>query len=179
MFYVSELYYEAPKEFKTLLQQKVYETLDKLDIKYKRVDNQEAYTMEDCVEISKRLGTDIIKTLFLTNQQKTKFYLFVTTEDKKFDTKKFSQALGISRVSFASREMMIDMLGTIPGTATALSLLMDNDEKVQIVFDKDAISDEHYACCDGTTTGYMSIETKDLLEKFLPYTNHKEIVIEI
>ncbi|MGC4019391.1 MAG: YbaK/EbsC family protein [Muricomes sp.] len=45
----------------------------------------------------------MVKTLFLCNKKKTLFYLFVTTGEKPFDTKKFCETLGISRVSFAPK----------------------------------------------------------------------------
>lgn len=38
--------------------------------------------------------------MFYATAKKTIFYLFITTEKKAFDTKNFSNALGISRVSF-------------------------------------------------------------------------------
>ena len=42
-----------------------------------RVDTDEAITMQDCAEIEKALNVEIVKTLFLCNRQKTKFYLFI------------------------------------------------------------------------------------------------------
>ena len=70
---VSEVYTTPPAEMKTDLQKQVYETLEKLEIPYKRVDNDPAVTMADCVEINKKLGCTVVKTLFLCNRQKTKF----------------------------------------------------------------------------------------------------------
>ena len=86
MFFVSEVFETAPKEFKNELQEKVYKTLEELNIPFKRVDTGETRTMEDCVEIDKKLGTKIVKTLFVCNRQETNFYVFVTLADKKFDT---------------------------------------------------------------------------------------------
>ena len=32
---------------------------------------------------------------------------------------------------------------------------------------------------DRTTTGYMKIQTADIMKKFLPFVNHAAIVIEV
>ena len=179
MINVSEIKTRKPDHFKTELHEMVYNTLEKLEIPFERVDIDEAITMEDCVEIGKKLDTSIVKTLFLCNRQKSNFYLFVTTDDKPFVTKDFSRALEISRVSFATPEMLLDMLGTRVGSATALSCVFDKENKVRIILDKDAVSSEWYGCSDGTTTGYMKLKTEDLINKYLPFANHIPTIIEI
>lgn len=179
MINVSEIKTDKPHTFKTELHSMVYDTLKRLEIPFERVDTDEAITMEDCVEIGKKLDTAIVKTLFLCNRQKTNFYLFVTTDEKPFVTKDFSRVLGISRVSFASPEMLFDMLGTKVGSATALSCIFDKENKVKIVLDKDAVSCEWYGCSDGTTTGYMKLKTEDLIYKYLPFADHVPAIIEI
>ena len=55
MFYVSEVKTEAPENFKSELQQKIYENLNHLSIPFERVDNDPAITMEDCVLINEKL----------------------------------------------------------------------------------------------------------------------------
>ena len=179
MIRVSEIKTAPPQEFKTELQRQVYETLERLSIPYERVDNDEALTMEDCLAIDKGLGTKTAKALFLCNRQKTVFYLFVTAGDKPFVTKDFGKALEISRVSFAPPEMMLEMLGTIPGCASILSVLKDKDCRVNLVIDRDVISAPDFASPDCTTTGYIKLNTADVLEKFLPETGHTPTIIEV
>lgn len=179
MFYVSEIQTESPCHFQTQLQKKVYEALEKLRISFRRVDTDEAITMEDCVAIDEKLDMNMVKTLFLCNRQQTVFYLFITAGSKPFRSKDFSNALGVSRVSFAPAELMDTMLGTKIGAATVFSSLLDTENKIKIVFDKDVLAEEWYGCSDGTTTGYMKVMTEDILRKFLPFTNHTPFVIEV
>jgi len=89
------------------------------------------------------------------------------------------EALGAARVSFAPSEDMETMLGTKIGAATVFSSLVDGENKVQIIFDKEVLSEEWYGCSDGTTTGYMKIRTEDVYRKFLPYTQHTAVAIEV
>ena len=179
MFCVSEIQTEAPSCFQTQLQEKVYEALEKLQIPFQRVDTDEAITMEDCVAIDEKLDMNMVKTLFLCNRQQTDFYLFITVGNKAFRSKEFSNALGIARVSFAPAEQMERMLGTKIGAATVFSTLLDTENKVRIVLDKEVLDEKWYGCSDGTTTGYMKVQTEDICKKFLPFTNHALTVIEV
>lgn len=179
MFYISDIFRDKPNNFDTELQEKVYATLEKLNISFERVSTDEAITMEDCVLINEKLNMNMVKTLFLCNRQKTAFYLFITKGDKPFSSKNFSDALSVSRVSFAPTELMEEMLGTKIGSATIFSALSDEDNDVNIVVDKDVANEKYYGCSDGTTTGYMKLLTSDILGKFLDYTKHKPIVVEV
>lgn len=179
MFYVSEIYKTVPETFKTPLQEKTYRALQALNIPFERVENDEAITMEDCIAIEAKLKIKIVKTLFLCNRQQTSFYLFITPGDKPFVTKNFSAALGISRVSFAPAELFEKMLGAKIGAATVFSALLDDENAIQIVFDKAVLGEEWYGCSDGTTTGYMKVKTDHIVNQFLPYTKHPITVIEV
>lgn len=179
MFFVSNIHITAPSKFKTELQEKAYRALQDLHIPFARVDTAEAITMDDCVQINKALDMKMVKTLFLCNRKQTEFYLFITTADKPFNAKEFSNALGVSRVSFAPADLMGRMLGTNIGAATVFSALLDKDNKVRIVFDKDVLMEEWYGCSDGTTTGYMKIKTEQIIRGFLQFTGHEPAIIEV
>ncbi|EQH98330.1 ybaK / prolyl-tRNA synthetases associated domain protein [Clostridioides difficile F314] len=99
--------------------------------------------------------------------------------DKPFKSTNFSNALGISRVSFAPVELMEKMLGTKIGAATIFSAILDSDNAVQIVFDKDVVNEEWYGCSDGTTTSYMKIKTKQIIRDFLSFVGHTPSIIEL
>lgn len=177
--FVSDIYTTVPSEFKTDLQEKTYRALQDLCIPFERVDTDEAITMEDCVQINKKLDMKMVKTLFLCNRQQTAFYLFITSGDKPFKSKEFSNALGVARVSFAPVKFMEKILETKIGAATVFSALLDKNNVVHIVFDNDIICDEWYGCSDGTTTGYMKIKTAQILHDFLPYVDHTPSIVEV
>lgn len=179
MFYISEIMTSEPQEYKNQLQKETYKALAQLKIPFEGVDTDEAVTMDDCVLIDQKLNMKMVKTLFLCNRKKTIFYLFVTTGEKAFDTKNFSNALGISRVSFGPAELMEEMLGNKIGAATVFGTLLDLDRDVQVIIDKEVADEEYYGCSDGTTTCYMKIRTTDIIDKFLPFAKHKPVLIDI
>lgn len=179
MFYISEIKTEQPTEMKTKLQEKVYTTLNSLHIPFERVDTDEAITMEDCVTINEKLNMKMVKTLFLCNRQKSTFYLFITTGDKPFRSKDFSTAMNAARVSFAPAELMEQMLGTKIGAATIFSVLLESASDVQIVFDRDVLAEKYYGCSDGTTTGYLKIETNNITDILLKNMKRSFAEIEV
>lgn len=179
MINVSEVMKTAPAVFKTPLQQMVYTTLEQQNIPFERVENDEAITMEDCIQIDERLQMKTVKTLFLCNRQQTAFYLFVMTADKPFVTKDLSSALSISRVSFAPAELLLSMLGTTVGATTIFGVLLDTENKVQLIIDSDVLKEEWYGCSDGTTTSYMKINTQWVVNVFPEYAKHPAKIIQI
>ena len=169
MFYVSTPTNQPPERFKTPLQELAFNTLGELGIEYERVDTDEAVSMELCELIDEKLGAQIVKTLLVCDRKQTKFYLYITTGGKPFKSHDFSAALGISRVSFAPSERLEELLGVKIGATTLLSLLLPSAKDVQLVFDRDVLAQEYYACSDGTVTGFLKMKTCDMLNVLLPH----------
>ena len=179
MFYVSEITHEAPKAFENETQRQIYEALAACGIPFDRVENDFIISMEDCDELNKKLGTRIVKNLFLCNRQKTEFYLYVTRDNKMFRTKIFSKALGVSRLSFAPEEALTEYLGVKVGAATPFSLIYDKDCRVHLVIDEELMDSKYCACNDATNNAHISILTSDLLEKYIPYTGHEPVILHV
>lgn len=177
--FISNITNELPMEYASDLEKKIYEKLDELSIHFDRVDNDVVESMDECVEISEKLGAEIRKTIVVCNRQKTNFYLVVLPAEKRFDSKLFSQKLECARVSFASSEDMQEKLGVVPGSATVLSVINDLDGIVQVVIDKEVADSEWFACNTGENTRHIKISTKDLLEEILPGVNHNPIIVSL
>ena len=64
---MSDIMEKAPDNYKSPLQEMVYESLTKLQISFERVNTDEAIAMEDCIEINQKLDIKMVKTLFLCN----------------------------------------------------------------------------------------------------------------
>lgn len=156
-----------------------YDLLDSLGIVYGRVDHSHADTIEACHEVEKVLGWPVCKNLFLCNRQKTQFYLLMLEGDKVFKTKDLSKQLGVSRLSFATAEDMVEMLGVHPGSVTVLGLMNDPENKVQLVMDKPIYEAEHVSCHPCISTSTLVMSRADLLEKLLPAVHHDPIVVDL
>ncbi|MFA9422609.1 MAG: prolyl-tRNA synthetase associated domain-containing protein [Sedimentibacter sp.] len=156
-----------------------YDLLEKLDIPYVRVDHDALNTIEDCVDVDSILGMEICKNLFLCNGSKTEFYLLLLPGTKKFQTKILSKQMGISRLSFAGSEYMEEFLNITPGSVSILGLMNDKQHKVQLLIDREVAESEYFGCHPCINTSSLKMKMSDILNKFLPYTGHKPIIVEV
>lgn len=151
---------------------RVYDFLDNLGIKYKRTDHEPANTMEACNEIDAVLGVLICKNLFLCNRQKTNYYLLMMPGDKKFKTKELSSQINSARLSFADPEDMLTYLDIEPGAVSIMGLMNDKKHDVQLLIDEDVLVGDELGCHPCVCTSSLKLNTKDVIEKFLPATGH-------
>ena len=175
--YISDIYNNRPSDKRSELEEKFYDELERLNISFDRVDNDVVESMDQCVDISNVLGSEIRKTVLVCNRQKTNYYMVILPAEKRFDTKLFSTNMECSRVSFASGEDMNDILGVLPGSASIASILNDKDNKVLVVIDKEIMDDEYFSCNPGANTSHIKISTDDL--KLFLDNNHEYKIIEL
>ena len=157
---------------------RTYDLLDRLGIAYERVDHEPADTMEACLAIDEILAPAVIcKNLFLCNTQKTKFYLLMIREDKKFKTKDISHQIGSARLSFAPQEFMEQFLDITPGSVSVLGLMNDTENNVQLLVDEDVLSSELFGCHPCINTSSLRLKTSDVFETFLKEVHHDLIKV--
>lgn len=159
---------------------RTYDLLDRLGINYERVDHEEANTMEACLAIDEVLAPAVIcKNLFLCNTQKTRFYLLMIREDKKFKTKEISHQINSARLSFAPSEYMEQFLNITPGSVSVMGLMNDKDNQVTLLVDEDVLKEEYFGCHPCINTSSIRLKVSDVFEKFLPEVHHEYTVVTL
>ena len=159
---------------------RTYDLLDSLGIEYERVDHEEANTMEACLAIDKVLAPAVIcKNLFLCNAQKTKFYLLMIREDKKFLTKDISKQINSARLSFGPAEYMEQFLDITPGSVSVLGLMNDKENNVTLLVDEDVLAAEYFGCHPCINTSSLRLKTEDIFGKFLEAVHHEYTVVKL
>ncbi|MBR5572418.1 MAG: prolyl-tRNA synthetase associated domain-containing protein [Oscillospiraceae bacterium] len=176
---ISPIYDAAPLDARTLQEAACYALLQELKIPFARVDHEHADTMDDCAAISEVLGVSICKNLLLTPRNRSAFYLLCMAPDKPFSTKDFSKMIGASRLSFATGEDMVELLGCEIGSASILGLLHDTDHRVTLAMDRSVYEAEWFGCHPCKNTSSLRIATGDILNRFLPYTGHSVTVVDL
>ena len=159
---------------------RTYDLLDQLGISYERVDHEAAETMEACRAIDLVLAPAVIcKNLFLCNAQKTRFYLLMIRDDKRFKTKEISHQIGSSRLSFAPAEFMEEFLDITPGSVSVLGLMNDTGNRVQLVVDEDVLQAEYVGCHPCINTSSLRIRTEDVFGIFTQAIHHPYQVVHL
>ena len=174
-----EVYNGAPAESRSDVENRVYECLARLDIPFTRVDHDAAFTMEDCVAIGEALNVHICKNLLLTPRNRSAFYLLCMPGEKPFSTKDFSKLIGSSRLSFATEEDLVALLGCHAGSASILGLMNDTEHRVTLAIDRTVAEDEWFGCHPCKNTSSLRLKTRDVLEKFLPATGHEAVIVDL
>jgi Ala-tRNA(Pro) deacylase len=158
---------------------KVYDLLEELSIPYIRIDHDAVHTIEECHDVDNVLGIDMCKNLFLCNTQKTKFYLLMMPGHKKFETRNFCKQINSPRLSFAPEEYMETYLGLSAGSVSVLGLMNDHENHVQLVIDQDVADKPLLGCHPCINTSSLCLSTQDVLGKFLPYTGHEAMYVNL
>jgi len=159
---------------------RTYDLLDSLNIEYERVDHEEANTMEACAAIDEVLTPAVIcKNLFLCNTQKTKFYLLMIKNDKKFKTKEISKQINSSRLSFAPPEFMEKYLDITPGSASVMGLMNDKNNDVTLLVDEDVLNAEYFGCHPCINTSSMRLKVTDVFGPFLEAVHHEYFTVKL
>ena len=159
---------------------RTYDLLDSLEIEYERVDHEEANTMEACAAVDEVLAPAVIcKNLFLCNTQKTKFYLLMIKNDKKFKTKEISKQINSSRLSFAPPEYMEKYLDITPGSASVMGLMNDTENQVTLLVDEDVLAAEYFGCHPCVNTSSMKLKTEDVFTKYLDAVHHNYMTVTL
>ena len=159
---------------------RTYDLLDSLGIEYERVDHEEANTMEACAAVDKVLEPAVIcKNLFLCNTQKTKFYLLMIKNDKKFKTKEISKQINSARLSFAPPEFMEEFLDITPGSASVMGLMNDKGKNVTLLVDEDVLEAEYFGCHPCINTSSLRLKVKDVFGPFLEAVEHSYTTVKL
>ncbi len=167
-------------EGRLLKEIRTYDLLDSLGITYERVDHEEANTMEACAAVDKVLTPAVIcKNLFLCNAQKTKFYLLMIREDKKFLTKDISKQINSARLSFAPAEYMEQFLDITPGSVSVMGLMNDKENNVSLLVDEDILAAEYFGCHPCINTSSLKLKVADVFGTFLKAVEHGYTVVKL
>lgn len=154
----------------------LYEVLNKLEINYKEISHEKVMTVEEAKHIENMIEGIGGKNLFLTNK-KGKYVLVLMDEDKKANIKDISKLVGISHLSFAHKEDLMNVLGLEEGSVTPLGIINDKDNLALIIIDE-YLKDKKILVHPNTNTKTMSLQYNDLI-KYIEYLNHEYLIVNL
>jgi Ala-tRNA(Pro) deacylase len=151
--------------------QQLFEALDSLGIAHKTVTHPPVFTVEQAGRLRGEVPGGHTKNLFLRDK-KNALYLVVALEDAAIDLKGLHRILGANgRFSFGSADLLLEVLGVIPGAVTPFGAINDTQARVTVVLDAAMMEDavlNYHPMVNTMTTSIM----RDDLVKFLESTGH-------
>lgn len=159
-------------------EEKLYDTLNLLGIKYIRYEHNPVYTVEEANKLDIYISGQQCKNLFLRNRKGDVHYLVILDEAKQVDLKFLSEQIGSTNLSFASEERLYKYLGLKPGSVSPFGIINDIERDVIVLIDRDLISTSIVNFHPNVNTATISVSYTDF-EKFIKWHENKFYYIDI
>jgi Ala-tRNA(Pro) deacylase len=155
----------------------LFARLDALGIRQVTHRHAALHTVAESVELRGSLPGGHCKSLFLKDR-KGGLWLVVVLEDRRLDLKALADLLGAPRFSFASPELLLEVLGVTPGSVTPFALMNDRTHRVRVVLDAEMLRHDpvNYHPLENTATTALSPED---LRRFIADCGHEARVLEL
>lgn len=157
----------------------VLAALGALGIPYELLEHAPVHTMEDCRAAEEALGGVMPKNLFLTPRNHASHHLLIARAEAPFRTSRISRQLGVSRLSFATAEELMEMLRTLPGAISPMGLLFDGEKKVHLAIDRALRGEERLLFHPCVNTATLAISGADFFGRLLPALGHEAVYVDM
>ena len=84
-------------------------------------------------------------------------------EDREINMKRLRKLLGAAQLSFGRPELLMEVLGVIPGAVTPFGLINDNERQVHVVLDCEMMKQDLLNYHPLTNEATTSIASNDLI----------------
>ncbi len=151
--------------------------LDRLGIETGTVEHLALFTVADSQKMRGEIAGGHTKNLFLKDK-KGALFLVVAEEEAAIDMKGFHKVIGSARLSFGKPDLLVEVLGVLPGSVTPFAVINDEASRVSVILDEDLTRHERLNFHPLENTATTSIATNDLMV-FLRATGHEPKIIAL
>lgn len=156
--------------------QEVYEFLQAKGVTYEVTEHKAVYNMDELAEVELPYPEADAKNLFVRDDKKSSYYLITVRGGKRVDLQEFRKAYGTRRLSFASAEDLVRLLGLFPGSVTPLGLLNNTEKNVKLFLDSDFADDDLIGVHPNENTATVWLKAGDLVRLIREHGNEVETV---
>lgn len=151
--------------------------LDRHGIDHSTVEHAAAHTVEQARACRGNLPGGHAKNLFL-KCKKGNLFLLVAEEETPVRLNQLHKQVGSGRLSFASAQLLEEMLGVTPGAVTPFALMNDKDRQVSLLLDKKLLDHDllNFHPLENTATTTIS---RDGLLTFVEKCGHRHRLVDL
>jgi Ala-tRNA(Pro) deacylase len=152
--------------------------LESLGIFVSTVSHPPLFTVAESKSLRGEISGGHTKNLFLKDK-KGAYFLVTVEEEAIVDLKSIHTLIGASgRVSFGKPDMLMELLGVVPGSVTVFGAINDTESRVKIILDERLMREEAINAHPLTNEATTSIRRSDLLA-FLEATGHEPHILKV
>ena len=134
------------------------------------VEHPPLFTVEQSQALRGEIPGGHTKNLFLKDK-KDQVFLVVAEEDAEIDMKTLHKRIDSARLSFGKPELLVELLGVVPGSVTPFGVINDPDGRVTVVLDEALLRHEALNFHPLENTATTTIRREDFLA-FLRHSGH-------
>ena len=156
----------------------LFDILARLGLATTTVDHPAVFTVAESHKIKQEIPGGHTKNLFLKDK-KDQIFLVVAESDAALNLKTLHEVIGANgRVTFGKPELMLDLLGVVPGSVTPFGVINDPAQRITVVLDRPMMDHAilNYHPLENTAT--TSIAAADLVT-FLRATGHEPRILQV
>ena len=150
---------------------------ERLGITVETIEHPPVHTVEDALPHWANLPGAHSKNLFLKDA-KAGLVLVSIRAERRADLKALAATLGAKRFSFASAELLEEVLGVQQGSVSPFALINDRERRVRLVLDAGLMAADRMTFHPLTNTATTAIRPDDF-RRFAEATGHKVEVVEL
>ena len=144
--------------------------LQELGISQLTHEHAAVFTVEEAQRHCSHLPGAHCKNLFFKDK-KDELWLVVTLDGREVNIKALQKAMGAARLSFGKAELLMEVLGVIPGAVTPLAAINDRSHAVQVAIEEDLLEADALNVHPLDNSMTASIAPNDLI-RFLEAEGH-------
>ena len=155
----------------------LFALLDRLGIATVTAAHPPLFTVEESQALRGSIPGGHTKNLFLKDK-KDQVFLVVAEEDTAIDMKSLHKVIGSARLSFGRPELLLELLGVIPGAVTPFGVLNDTAGRVAVILEVALLRHEKLNFHPLENVATTTIGRDDFL-KFLSHVGHQPAVLAV
>lgn len=151
--------------------------LDSLAIAHATIEHPPVFTVEEARLHTHHLPGGHTKNLFLEDKSGG-LWLVTCLDEQPVKVNALARLLEAPRFSFGKPERLMEALGVIPGSVTALALINDGERRVQPVLDTKLLAHELVNCHPLSNDATTTLRSADLL-RFMQALGHAPRLVDL
>ncbi len=119
----------------SLSKQEIYDYLRRQGVPFEVTQHEAVYGMDQVAALDEPRKESLAKNLFVRDEKRETYCLITIRGEQKFDLNAFRHRFALRRLSFATPEELLNLLGVCPGSVSPLCLLNESAAGVRYYLD--------------------------------------------